>query len=89
MFTMPLVLLDGAGPTESMRRSAGLVGNNLGRAAGLVGGMMVAAFIVWGASVVLQIVGIVGRLASIVLSGVFLAYVTVVVVRVFQTLPRR
>jgi len=89
MFTMPLVLLDGAGPTASMRRSAGLVGNNLGRAVGLVGGAIVAGFIVWVASIVLQVLGIVGRLASIVLSGVFLAYVTVVVVRVFQTLPRR
>jgi hypothetical protein len=89
MFTMPVVLLDHAGPTEALRRSAGLVGNNLGRAAGLTGGVMVAGFITWVASIVLHVIPVVGRLASIVLSGIFVAYVTVVVVRVFQTLPRR
>jgi hypothetical protein len=43
-----------------LRRSAGLVGNNLGRAIGLVVGAMVAAFVTWLASVVLHFIPVVG-----------------------------
>jgi hypothetical protein len=89
MFALQVVLLESAGPVEGLRRSAGLVGNNLGRAIGLVAGAMVAAFITWLASIVLHFIPVVGRLASVLLAGVFFTYVTIVFVRAFQTLPRR
>ena len=89
MFTLPVVLLERAGPTEGLRRSAGLVGNNLGRVAGLIIGAMVAGFITWVVSIVLHVIPVVGHIASMLLAGVFFTYLTVVAVHVFQTLPRR
>ena len=89
MFALQVVLLEGAGPIDGLRRSAGLVGNNLGRAIGLVVGAMVAAFVTWLASLVLHFIPVVGNLASILIAGVFFTYVTIVFVRAFQTLPRR
>jgi zinc ribbon protein len=89
MFALPAVLLDGARPTESLRRSATLVQDNIGRALGLVVGAIVASVVTWLTSIVLHVIPVIGHLASMLLAGVFVAYLTVVAVRVFQTLPRR
>jgi hypothetical protein len=89
MFALPAVLLDGAGPIESLSRSARLVRDNVGRVLGLVVGAVIASIITWLASRVLHAVPMIGHLASALLAGMFVAYLTVVAVRVFQTLPRR
>jgi hypothetical protein len=88
MFALPAVLLDGAGPVGSLRRSATLVRDHVGRALGLVAGAIVAGVVTWLASMVFHAVPVIGHLASILLGGVFVAYLTVVAVRVFQSLPR-
>src|SRR5260370_10083484 len=54
MFTLPVVLLNNAGPTDGLTRSAGLVGNNLGPAARLSAAVFVAGFIPSRTSIVLQ-----------------------------------
>jgi len=89
MFAMPAVLLGDAGPIESLRRSAALVRDNVGRALGLVAGAAVACVVTWVASMALHVVPVIGHLASVLMSGVLVAYLTVVLVRVFQTVPRR
>jgi hypothetical protein len=88
MFAMPAVLLAGAGPVESLRRSAAVVRDNVGRALGLVVGAVVAGAITWVASIALHVVPVIGRLASLLISAVLVAYLTIVAVRVFRTLPR-
>ena len=88
MFALPAVLLDGARPIESLRRSATLVRDNIGRALGLVIGAIVASVVTWLASIVLHVIPVVGHLASMLLAGVFVAYLTVVAVRIFLALPR-
>ena len=89
VFALPVVLLDGAGPMESIRRSAALVRDNVRRALGLVVGMVVASIITWLASMVLHAIPVLGHLISMLLAGTLFAYLTVVCVGVFQTLPRR
>jgi hypothetical protein len=88
MFALPAVLLDGAGPIESLRRSATVVRDHAGRALGLVAGAIVASVVTWVVSVVFHVVPVIGHLASMLLGGVFVTYLTVVAVRVFQSLPR-
>jgi hypothetical protein len=88
MFALPAVLLDGARPMEGLRRSARLVRDNVGRTLGLVAGAVVASVVLWVISIVLHGVAVVGQLASMLLGGVLVAYLTTVAVRVFQTLPR-
>jgi hypothetical protein len=89
MFTLPAVLLDGLGAIDGLKRSATLVKDNLGSVLGLVIGVIVVGVLVAVASMVLSIVPVVGYLASTLLAGAVFAYLTVVAVRVFQTLPRR
>jgi hypothetical protein len=89
MFALPAVLLDGAGPIQSLRQSAALVRDNAGRALGLVIGAAVACVVTWLVSAVLHAVPVIGHLASMLLAGAFFTYLTVVAVRVFRTLPRR
>ena len=88
MFALPAVLLDGARPIESLRRSARLVRDNVGRTLGLVAGAIVASVVLWVISIVLHGVPVVGHLVSMLLGGVLVAYLTTVAVRVFRTLPR-
>ena len=89
IFTLPAVLLDGAGPIESLRKSATLVRENLGRVAGLVVGTVVASVVVWVASMVLHIAPVIGHLAGMLLTGALFAYLTIVAVRVYHTLTLR
>jgi hypothetical protein len=89
LFALPAVLLEGAGPMDSLRRSAALVRDHVAQALGLVAGMVVASVIAWLASLALHAVPVLGHLVSIVLGGALFAYVTVVAVDVFQGLPRR
>lgn len=89
MFTLPAVLLDGRNAVDGLARSATLVKDNLGVAAGLVVGIIVAVIVVTIVFKILGLVPILGHLAVAVLTGVFIAYLTVVAVRVYQALPRR
>jgi hypothetical protein len=89
MFTLPAVLLDEFGAIDGLKRSATLVKDNLGPALGLIIGAVVAAVIMAIVSVILHLVPLIGQLASMLLAGAFFAYLTVVGVRVYQTLPRR
>jgi hypothetical protein len=89
MFTLPAVLLDGAGALESLKKSAGLVKDNLGTAIGLVIGIVVAGVAVWIVSLIVGHVPILGQLVSAILAGVFMSYLSVVAVSVYQTLPGR
>jgi len=89
VFALPAVLLEGARPVESLRRSAALVRDNMGRTVGLVVGTLVASVITWLASRVLHVIPVLGYLASMLLGGALFAYLTVVAVGVFQALPRR
>jgi hypothetical protein len=88
MFTLPAVLIEGAGTIDSLGRSARLVRRNLGPALGLVIGVI---FVVVALGIVFAVLGNVplGQLASAVLVGVFAAYIAVVAVRVFRLLPVR
>jgi len=88
MFTLPALLLDGAGPLESLRLSAHLVRNNIGRAFWLIVGAVVATIVTWLVSKALHAVPVLGHLASVLLAATFVTYLTVVVVRVFHALPR-
>ncbi len=89
MFTLPAVLLDHMTAIDGLKRSATLVKDNLGPALGLVIGAIVAAVIMAIVSMIFHLVPLIGQLASMLLVGAFLAYLTVVAVRVYQTLPRR
>jgi hypothetical protein len=89
MFTLPAVLLDGARAIEGLRRSAILVKDNLGSVIGLVIGAIVLIVGLAIASAILSVVPFLGHLAAMLLIGAFLAYLTVVAVRVYQALPRR
>ena len=89
MFTVPAILLDNAGAIDGLKRSATLVKNNIGPALGLVIGAIVAAVIIVIVSMILQVVPVIGQLASMLLAGALFAYLTVVAVRVYQTLPLR
>jgi hypothetical protein len=89
MFTLPAVLLDGAGAVDGVRRSATLVKQNLGPVIGLVVGAIVGIVLLMIASAILGVVPLLGTLAAMLLMGAFFAYLTVVVVRVYQSLPRR
>ena len=89
MFVLPAVLLDRLGPIDGLKRSAALVRNNAGRAFGLVVGAIVASVAVWMISAILHALSVVGHLVSMLLAGAFVAYLTIVAVRVFQTLPIR
>lgn len=89
MFTLPAVLLDGTGAVDALKRSAALVKDNLGPVVGLIVGWIVAVIVVMIISQILRFVPLVGRLASALLFGVFIAYLSIVVVSVYQALPRR
>lgn len=89
MFTLPAVLLDGTRAVDALKRSTTLVKDNLGPVVGLIVGWIAAVIVVMIISQILRFMPLVGRLASALLFGVLIAYLTVVVVSVYQTLPRR
>jgi hypothetical protein len=89
VFTMPAVLLDGRGVIDALKRSVTLVMENLGAVVGLVIGIILAGIAVMIVTKILGALPLLGHLASAALVGVFVAYLTVVAVRVYQTLPRR
>jgi hypothetical protein len=89
IFTLPALLLDRFGAIDALKRSATLVKDNLGSCLGLVIGAILAAVIMAIVSAILHVVPLLGQLASVLLGGAFVAYLTVVGVRVYQTLPRR
>ncbi|HSE94796.1 MAG TPA: hypothetical protein VLD61_02840 [Methylomirabilota bacterium] len=88
VFALPAVLLDGSRATEALGRSARLVRANLGPVAGFFVGGLLAAVASAILSTILEVVPLLGHLAAAVLAGVFISYVTVVGVRVFQSLSR-
>ena len=89
IFTLPAVLLEGQGAVDALRRSAYLVKENIGPVAGLVIGGILAAVVTAIVSRILEVVPILGHLAAALLAGVFITYLSVVGVRVYQSLPRR
>jgi hypothetical protein len=89
MFTLPALLLDRFGAIDALKRSATLVKDNLGSALGLVIGAIVGAVVMAIVSAILHVVPLIGQLAAVLLAGAFVAYLTIVGVRVYQTLPRR
>ena len=89
MFTLPAVVLDQLPAVDGLKRSFNLVKENIGSCVGLVIGAIVAAVVVAIVSVILHVVPLLGRLASALLGGAFVAYLTVVGVRVYQALARR
>jgi hypothetical protein len=88
MFALPAVLLDRLGPIDGLKLSAALVGENAGRVFGLLIGAVLASVGVWIVSLILHALSILGHLISTLLAATFMAYLTVVAVRVFLTLPR-
>jgi hypothetical protein len=89
LYTLPAAALDGHGGPEALRRSVALVRDNLGVTVGLVVGFILVAVAAMLVSTVLHLVPVLGGLAAAVLHGVLVAYLTVVGVRVYLTLPRR
>jgi hypothetical protein len=86
MFTLPAVLLDGLGAVDAMRRSFAVVRAHVGPVVGLVVGCLLV-FI--GVAIVTWIVGwvpVLGHLGSFVIHSAVVSYLTVVGVRVYQTL---
>jgi hypothetical protein len=86
MFTLPAILLDGLGALGGMRRSITIVRGHVGPVVGLVVGSLL---VLVGVAIVSWIVGLVpllGGLASFVLHGAAVSYLTVVGVHVYQML---
>lgn len=86
VFTMPAVLLDGFGAVAGMKRSVALVRHHLGPVIGFVVGSLLALVGVAIASWILGFIPFLGALASFVLHGAALSYLTVVAVRFYRTL---
>jgi len=84
MFTLPAVLLDGLGAIDGMRRSVAVVRRHVGPVVGLVVGSLLVfvgvAFVAW----IVGHVPFLGGLASFVLHGAAVSYLTVVGVHVYQ-----
>jgi hypothetical protein len=86
IFTLPAVLLDGLGALDGMRRSVAVVRRHVGPIVGLVVGSLL---VLVGVGIVAWIVGLVpvlGGLASFVIHGAAVSYLTVVGVHVYQVL---
>lgn len=88
MFTFPALLLDGLGATEAMRRSVHLVLAHARSLVWFVVGVIVVGVVVWLVSWILGFVPVLGALAAALLLAAFEAYLAVVLVRVYQALPR-
>jgi len=88
MFTMPAVLLDGLGARAAIRRSIAVVRGNVGPVVGLVIGALLVLIGLGIASWILGLIPFLGALASFVLHGAALSYLTVVGVSLYQALTR-
>lgn len=88
IFTLPAVLIDGDGALDAVRRSCSVVSRNVVPVLGLLGGFVLVTILLVVAAKILGLVPLLGQLVSALLFGVFVAYMTVVVVRVYQALPR-
>jgi hypothetical protein len=86
MFTLPAVLLDGLGAVDGMRRSIALVRQHVGPVVGLVVGSLLVMVAVAIASWIVGLIPFLGGLASFVLHGAAVSYLTVVGVHVYQLL---
>jgi hypothetical protein len=84
--TLPAILLDGHGAIDGMRRSVSIVRTHVGPVIGLVVGTLLVLVGVGIASWIAGLVPFVGALASFVLHGAAMSYLTVVVVRFYQVL---
>jgi len=89
IFTLPAVLLDGAGAVDGLKKSFEVVKANVGPVLGFVVGVILVAV---GAAIVgsiVRVVPLLGTLAAAAINGAVLSYVTVVGVRLYQALPSR
>lgn len=86
IFTLPAVLLDGHGAVDGMRRSVAVVRRHVGPVFGLVVGSLLVLVGVGIASWIVGLVPFLGGLASFVLHGAALSYLTVVAVRFYRAL---
>ena len=86
MFTLPAVLLDGLGAVDAMRRSAALVRTHVGPVIGFVVGCLLVFVGMGIASWILSFVPFLGGLASFVLQGAAMSYLTVVGVHFYGLL---
>ena len=86
MFTLPAVLLDGLGAVDGMRRSVSVVRGHVGPVVGLVVGSLLVLVGVAIASWIVGLVPFLGSLASFVLHGAAVSYLTVVGVHFYQLL---
>jgi hypothetical protein len=85
-FTLPAILLDGLGAVDGMRRSTAVVRDHVGPVIGLVVGTLLVLVAVAIASWIVGLVPFLGGLASFVLHGAAVSYLTVVAVHFYRTL---
>jgi hypothetical protein len=91
VFTLPAVLLDGFGAVAAMKHSVAIVRRHVGPVIGFVVGSLLTLVGVAIASWILGFIPFLGALASFVLHGAALSYLTVVAVRFYRalaTVPR-
>jgi hypothetical protein len=88
MFTLPAVLLDGVGAVDGMRQSVEVVRRHVGPVVGLVVGSLLVLVGVAIGGWLLGLVPFLGGLASFVLHGAAVSYLTVVGVHYYQLLLR-
>jgi hypothetical protein len=86
MFTLPAVLLDGLGAVDGMRRSAALVRTHPGPVVAFLIGCLLVLVGMGIASWVLSFIPFLGGLASFVLQGAAVSYLTVVGVHFYGLL---
>jgi hypothetical protein len=86
MFTLPAILLDGYGAVDGMRRSVAVVRRHVGLVVGLVVGSLLVLIGVGIGSWLVGLVPFLGGLASFVLHGAALCYLTVVTVGLYRVL---
>jgi hypothetical protein len=86
IFTMPGVLLDDLGAVAGMKRSVAIVRSHLGPVIGFVVGSILVLVAVAIASWIVGLIPFLGFLASFVLHGAALSYLTVVAVRFYRIL---
>jgi hypothetical protein len=86
VFTLPAVLLDGLGAIEGIRRSVAVVRRHAGPVIGLVVGCVLVLVGVAIATWIVGMVPLLGGLASFVLNGAAVSYLTIVGVHFYQLL---
>jgi hypothetical protein len=86
MFTLPALLLDGLGAVDAVWRSVAVVRGNVGSVIGLVVGTLLVLLALAFAAWILAQVPLLGGLASFVLHGAGVSYLTVVGVHFYRTL---